>query len=294
MSPSASLALSTDGTISTPGQYLDVADTVLVCLGIVVIVLAIARFVLQEDRRRTRFLPPTRSRLTFESVLLPMFAWVMIGALGSYAVDKFVARAHQGVAMIYVGNGAHLLGGLACLFVANVGFRGGWRRFVLGRRRPGIDVRNGVLAVLVAFPICWGILVATGWIIQQVAPGYPIFEHDVVETLRAGDVPIWTLWIGTTLIAPFAEEVFFRGICQTFLMQVFRSRWPAILLIALVFGAVHAGGERPQLHVVPALTAFGLILGILYARTRSLAGPIVVHALFNAKTLLWETLRAAT
>jgi membrane protease YdiL (CAAX protease family) len=41
---------------------------------------------------------------------------------------------------------------------------------------------------------------------------------------------------------------------------------------------------------VPAIALFGLILGLLYERSGSLVGPIVAHALFNAKTMLWESL----
>lgn len=223
-----------------------------------------------------------------------MFAWVMVGAMGSVVVNKFIDEESHGLAMIYLGNFAHLAGGLMCLFVARFGFRGGWRRFFFGRGSSWKHVRTGVIGVLISFPICWGVLITTDWFIQQTIPSYHVYEHDVIDTIRTSDVPIWTLWIGTTLIAPFAEEVFFRGICQSFLMQVFKNRWPAILLIAVVFGAIHAGSERPQPHVVPALTALGLILGIVYARSRSLIAPIVLHALFNAKTLLWETLRAAT
>ena len=46
----------------------------------------------------------------------------------------------------------------------------------------------------------------------------------------------------------------------------------------------------PQPHVVLPLAVLGVLLGVLYLRTGSLLGPIVLHALFNAKTLLWETL----
>jgi membrane protease YdiL (CAAX protease family) len=60
-----------------------------------------------------------------------------------------------------------------------------------------------------------------------------------------------------------------------------------IAIAAGVFGLAH--GSQPQ--VVPALTLFGVILGLLHRRTGSLIAPIVAHGLFNAKTLLWETLR---
>jgi membrane protease YdiL (CAAX protease family) len=40
------------------------------------------------------------------------------------------------------------------------------------------------------------------------------------------------------------------------------------------------------------LTIFGAFLGYLYARTRSLTLVILLHAAFNAKTLLWIAIGA--
>ncbi|MFH0981968.1 MAG: CPBP family intramembrane glutamic endopeptidase, partial [Planctomycetota bacterium] len=86
--------------------------------------------------------------------------------------------------------------------------------------------------------------------------------------------------------APMAEECFFRGMLQTMLLRVLRRRWVAVLAPALLFGMAHL--DQP--HVVPALTLFGVILGLQYERSGALVGPIALHALFNLKTLIWEWL----
>ena len=49
---------------------------------------------------------------------------------------------------------------------------------------------------------------------------------------------------------------------------------------ALAFTLVHA-----QVHALPALL-LGVLLGLAYERTGSLLVPILVHALFNLKTLI--------
>ncbi len=274
-------------------RVLEYADLGLMAVGLVATSVILGRL-LSRVRRGRVLLHPAHNRLTIECVLLPMFAWIMIGSLGSAIVTSSFPDADQQTIMIYVGNAAHLLAGVVCVVVGHFTFRGGWRRFLAGRVNPGRDVVAGVAAMFMSFPLCFGVLVCTEAVLRVVSPEYEFSEHDVVETLRSGDLPLWTLWIGTTLIAPFGEEVFFRGICQPFLMRLSGNRWFGIGLTAVAFGLVHLGGEVPQWHVVPALTVLGLILGILYARTRSLIGPIVLHALFNAKTLLWESLRAAT
>ena len=70
---------------------------------------------------------------------------------------------------------------------------------------------------------------------------------------------------------------------------VVRHRWWAIGVTAVLFGLVHY--TTP--HHVPALAAFGFVLGYLYERYGSLTVVMLVHMLFNAKTLLYEFLRHA-
>jgi membrane protease YdiL (CAAX protease family) len=57
-------------------------------------------------------------------------------------------------------------------------------------------------------------------------------------------------------------------------------------VVGVIFGAMH--GPTPQ-HV-PALMVFGCILGYVYERTGSLVLPILVHMMFNGKSLLWDAL----
>jgi membrane protease YdiL (CAAX protease family) len=82
----------------------------------------------------------------------------------------------------------------------------------------------------------------------------------------------------TTVMAPLAEELFFRG----FLYGGLRRYGVPIAAIVsgLLFGAVHIGGS-PIGFLVP-LAALGIILALLYERTGSLYPPIALHALNNS------------
>lgn len=136
-------------------------------------------------------------------------------------------------------------------------------------------------------------------------------------------------WLGAVVAAPIAEEFFFRGLLQTMLVGTFdiirrrraavfegpllgpsddtgaitgdddtlrgaepaaqfasSSRWLAIIMVSVAFGAVHMG----QPAAVVALAVFGALLGYLYERTGSMIAPILVHAAFNLKTLIWDAL----
>lgn len=82
-----------------------------------------------------------------------------------------------------------------------------------------------------------------------------------------------------TVVAPIAEEFFFRGYFFTALRS-WRGVWPAAILTGVVFGGIHAGSSPPA-FLVP-LGVFGLVLCLLYWRTGSLYPPIVLHALNNS------------
>jgi membrane protease YdiL (CAAX protease family) len=82
-----------------------------------------------------------------------------------------------------------------------------------------------------------------------------------------------------TVVAPIAEEFFFRGYFFTALRN-WRGTLPAAILTGLVFGGIHAG-SAPIGYLVP-LAAFGVALCLLYARTGSLLPCIALHALNNS------------
>lgn len=85
--------------------------------------------------------------------------------------------------------------------------------------------------------------------------------------------------------APIVEELFFRGLLQRSLQ---RRLGPvaAIAGSSVIFGLAHF--EALQL---PALIAFGVVLGVLAHRTSRLGPGMFAHAAFNAVTVLTLTLR---
>ena len=80
------------------------------------------------------------------------------------------------------------------------------------------------------------------------------------------------------VVAPFVEELTFRGLGQSLLR--FLGRWPSIVLIGIVFGATH-GLVEALLVLVP----FGALLAYVRDRTESVYPGMVVHALFNGVAL---------
>ncbi len=84
------------------------------------------------------------------------------------------------------------------------------------------------------------------------------------------------------VLAPIAEELFFRGFCFTALRRAL-GMLPAAALTGIIFGAIHLGGTDIE-FIVP-LMVFGFFLCLLYVWTDSLLPCIVLHALNNALAL---------
>jgi membrane protease YdiL (CAAX protease family) len=58
---------------------------------------------------------------------------------------------------------------------------------------------------------------------------------------------------------------------------------------AILFGAAHAS----QPHAILPLVILGYVLGYIYDRSGALLAPVMMHALFNLKSMLFAALEAA-
>jgi membrane protease YdiL (CAAX protease family)/uncharacterized RDD family membrane protein YckC len=83
------------------------------------------------------------------------------------------------------------------------------------------------------------------------------------------------------VVAPIAEEIFFRGMLFGGLRKRLAT-FPAAAISAVVFGALHA---TTGITAVPPLIVFGFVLALLYERTGSLVPGMVAHAINNALAL---------
>jgi membrane protease YdiL (CAAX protease family) len=210
-------------------------------------------------------------------------------SLGAGADDKRVN--------LLANNISQIAGALACLMVAQRWFEGGARTFVRGPPRCSALrlVSTAILFWLVSLPLGEVLLKSVQHIFTRLWPDYVFPQHVVVEALLGGAEPLWfvvLLWLGAAVIAPIAEEIFFRGILQTAIVDLSSralfpararaSRWVGVIVAGVAFGLSHMA----QWHAVPALALFGILLGVAYERTGSLVPPILMHALFNLTTLV--------
>ncbi|BCL38205.1 CPBP family intramembrane glutamic endopeptidase [Nostoc sp. MS1] len=87
-------------------------------------------------------------------------------------------------------------------------------------------------------------------------------------------------YVTAAIAAPLFEEVLFRGFLLPSLTR-YLPVWGAILASATLFAAAHL-----SLSEILPLTALGIVLGVVYTRSRNLLAPILLHSLWNSGTLL--------
>ncbi|AJG21975.1 CPBP family intramembrane glutamic endopeptidase [Cupriavidus basilensis] len=99
----------------------------------------------------------------------------------------------------------------------------------------------------------------------------------MITQMTSGGIGIWVL---VCVIAPFVEEMFFRGILLRGMLGRY-ARADATVYSAFVFGVAH-------LNIYQFVIAFaiGLFAAALYCRTRSLWPGIVLHAGLNTGVMI--------
>ncbi|MEO1372867.1 MAG: CPBP family glutamic-type intramembrane protease [Cyanobacteria bacterium J06635_10] len=82
------------------------------------------------------------------------------------------------------------------------------------------------------------------------------------------------------IAAPLFEEFLFRGFLLPSLTR-YLPLWGSILFSSFLFAAAHL-----SLSEILPLTALGIVLGVVYSRSRNLLAPMLLHSLWNSGTLL--------
>lgn len=263
-------------------------DQILSVVAVAITLLCCTRWVRRGSSRGLVEVADRARTLREDSVIAAVLAYLLGAMVLTGVAQAFFSDPDDIRSRLIVGNGAQIIGFIACLAIASKRFTGGAKHFVFAR--PGGTCKLTVFAfvglMIVAVGLCPLVRDATVIAVRYVAEGYEFSSHPTIVALGGDGVgfsAVVALWLGAIVIAPLAEEAFFRGILQTFALNIFQSRRTAILLASLAFGLVHF--QQPQ--AIPALVALGVVLGYSYERSGSLLVPVVIHAIFNLKTLIW-------
>lgn len=94
------------------------------------------------------------------------------------------------------------------------------------------------------------------------------------------NIALGIFFFTAAIAAPVFEEFLFRGFLLPSLTR-YTSVWGAIFTSGLLFAAAHL-----SLSEILPLSALGIVLGVVYTRTRNLLASMFLHSLWNSGTLI--------
>ncbi len=135
----------------------------------------------------------------------------------------------------------------------------------------------GIGGYLVALPL----VVIISLINQNIWDGQGGSNPLLSLALEGQDIVVLAIFYFTAAIAaPFYEEIMFRGFLLPSLTR-YIPLWAAIGISSLIFAVAHL-----NLSEVLPLTVLGIVLGIVYTKSRNLLSSMLLHSLWNSGTLI--------
>lgn len=245
------------------------------------------------DTRPTVPPPPPEASLREHMVPWSLADLFLVGVLTLFVATPFVGAAVRAL----VGGDLAPAVAVPAAMLAFAATTVGWVAIryhglfvaLFGPQRPRLtDALAGVAHGLFAFFL---LNLALGLLFVFLTELVGIEVAPVQQRIRdfAGDpemVPY--LLLSVVLVAPLAEELFFRGM----LFQWLRARAGARVAVggsALVFGFAHweSGNLAGALYMVVSLSLVGAYLAWVFHRRGSLVAPVVMHATFNLLAAVW-------
>ncbi|WP_404784581.1 lysostaphin resistance A-like protein [Altericista sp. CCNU0014] len=135
----------------------------------------------------------------------------------------------------------------------------------------------GVGGYFAALPLVLIVSLLNQKLLKEQGGGNPILEI----ILQGRDkFTIALLWFLVAVCAPLLEETLFRGFFLTSLAR-YMPVWQAIALSGVVFALAHF-----TLGDVLPLSLLGVVLGVVYWRSRNLLASMLLHSLWNSGSFI--------
>ena len=172
------------------------------------------------------------------------------------------------------------------MFLAHIHFTRRLKGFGLNIKTIAKDFVMAIINLLAVWPLMLAAVQITTYIAKLIwGADYQIQPHEQLEMITEyTQLPdrIMIVFVAV-VIAPFLEEMMFRGFVQTTIrsyLNIKNSAWPAITISSVFFALMHANPAH-----WPALFILGMCLGYSYEKSGSLFRPIFIHLFFNASSV---------
>jgi len=229
---------------------------------------------------------PWTTQQTFLGTLITLVPWIVLtlklsSLNGSVAVTKPLSPQADLTAAIVTIIFSTLIEGaflIAPFYFANAAFRSitpharqalqalGFRHYRSG---------NALLWIVILMIVIFAINTLYSYLITVLHLNVQTNDQLILQQSKVAPLSTYATLFAAVIIAPFCEEVFFRGFVFPGLRRGMSVGW-AIIISSLLFGVAHADpGSFPVLFVI------GLALALLRWRTRSIWPCIILHMLNN-------------
>jgi len=131
------------------------------------------------------------------------------------------------------------------------------------------------LSLLIIFFISFLYVFVMNWLFGIEAP-----SSKIEELIANRSISTNILLIVVAVVAPFCEEIYFRG----FLYSAFKKSWgvnTALFLSSLLFALAHM-----EIYSFIPLVVIGWLLAYIFEKTKSLFPTIFLHAIYNLILIL--------
>jgi membrane protease YdiL (CAAX protease family) len=274
-------------------ELWQVADT---GLGALLLILLVARHLARGWPDPLARIPLPRSEPNLVDAVVVLLAYFTLQFAVAGLVKSWYPDADFSAAGSHTWHVLQAATGVTSILIA------AYAAFVIYRYRTGaatpqrgVDRRlaAALVGVLVALPIVNLQLFAGNLVWIWIAGAETLPEHPVLDAIRLsawGPAGVVQLFIGAIVIAPVVEELIFRGVFLSALRGPTQGHWLGILGSSIVFALLHIA--QPQ-AVLPLFT-LGLVLGFVRVWTGRLWPCILLHTLFNARTMVYTVLSGGT
>ncbi len=240
----------------------------------------------QPDPNTSADIAPWTTQQTFFGTLITLIPWIILTLILSYlngsvkVTTPISAQADLTGAIITIIFSALIEGAflIAPFYYANAAYRSitphlrlalnalGFRGFRLG---------NALFWIIILMIVIFGINTLYSYLITTLHLNVQTNDQVLLEQSKVAPLSTYATLLAAVFIAPFCEEVFFRGFVFPGLRHGMSLVW-AIIISSLLFGVAHADpGSFPILFVI------GLALAFLRWRTQSIWPGIILHMLNN-------------
>lgn len=159
-----------------------------------------------------------------------------------------------------------------------------FRRYLVNSAKIALKAPlHCIIAVVLGFCAYWFSSMVMDVLIAALQPGFLNLNDQFISEMSRGNFAVMA--IGTVLLVPVVEEVFYRGLVFHLLYD--RNRIAAYAISAAAFSLIHIASYATLYTPTSLLFSFiqylpaGLWLGWAYVQADSVWAPILIHMLVN-------------